>query len=227
VFDDAQRLQPDRTQSSATAGVAARHLRAREPRPPRGRQSGGRLLASEARELEARVLAGVVADLHDPRARAPSDGATIAVLFRTLNQVKAYEYALPPTQHPLLRREGAGGFFQCQEIRDVMSLLAAVADPDDALALAAVLRSAVLRARRRAAVGGLAWPEETGAAPRLRPAASGRADDFADCGERAGESSSAFAISSPGCDGLRSRRDHPPKLLEEALGRDRLRGRLA
>ena len=51
------------------------------------------------------------------------------------------------------------GFFQCQEIRDLLSLLAAVANAEDALALAAVLRSPFFGFDDDT-LARLAWPPE-------------------------------------------------------------------
>src|SRR6185503_19650221 len=49
----------------------------------------------------------------------------ITVLFRALTDVKLYEHALRRSQIPYYVVKGRG-FFQCQEIRDLLSLLAAV-----------------------------------------------------------------------------------------------------
>jgi ATP-dependent helicase/nuclease subunit A len=179
VFDESQRLRPDRAQTSSTAGVrlvtfAREHARREDAKQP--------LLVSEARELEARVLAGVVADLHD-RAVDPVRWGDIAVLFRALSQVKAYEYALRRRMIPYYVVKGRG-FFQCQEVRDVMSLLAAVADPDDAVALAAVLRSPFF-ALDDDLLWRLAWPAEAERPSLRRRFRTGA--DFSDCGERAPE----------------------------------------
>ena len=80
-------------------------------------------------------------------------------------QVKAYEYALRRRGIPYYVVKGRG-FFQCQEVRDVASLLATVARPATTrVALAAVLRSPFFARRRRHAL-----------APRLaarRPSAAG------------------------------------------------------
>src|SRR5262249_10854546 len=87
----------------------------------------------------------------------------VAVLFRSLNQVKAYEYALRRRSIPYYVVKGRG-FYQCQEVRDVAALLAAVADPYDAIALAAALRSPFFAVDadtpwRLAAVPGLDKPD--------------------------------------------------------------------
>jgi ATP-dependent helicase/nuclease subunit A len=100
-------------------------------------QRKGKVRSAEMRESEARVLAGVIEKLH-----AAEDVAygRITVLFRALSQVKVYEHALRRSRIPYYVVKGRG-FFQCQEIRDSLNLLASVGNADDALALAAVLRS--------------------------------------------------------------------------------------
>jgi ATP-dependent helicase/nuclease subunit A len=179
AFDDGQRLVADREQTSAPPAVRLVTF-AREH--ARREQAGRGLSAGEARELEARVLAGVIADLHG-RDDEPVRYGDVAVLFRTLNQVKAYEYALRRRGIPYYVVKGRG-FFQCQEVRDVMSLLGAIADPDDAGALAACLRSPLF-ALDDDLLWRLAWPADA-----RRPALARRfraAESFADCGERAAE----------------------------------------
>src|SRR5205823_3557563 len=75
---------------------------------------------------------------------------------RALDQVKAYEYALRRSAIPHYVVKGRG-FFQCQEVRDVASLLATIADARDGVALAAVLRSPFF-AIDDATLARLAWP---------------------------------------------------------------------
>jgi ATP-dependent helicase/nuclease subunit A len=121
-----------------------------------------------AREIEARVLAEVLVDLHE-RPLDPVGWGDVAVLFRTLNQVKAYEYALARRGVPYYVVKGRG-FFQCQEVRDLANLLAAIALPGDDLALAAVLRSPLFGLDddtlwRLAWPAGAGWPDLGG---RLR-----------------------------------------------------------
>jgi ATP-dependent helicase/nuclease subunit A len=112
--------------------------------------------AREAREIEARVLAEMIHDLRTRHDDAVAYG-DVAVLFRTLNQVKAYEYALARRGIPYHVVKGRG-FFQCQEVRDVVNLLGAVARPDDGIALAAVLRSPLFGIDDDT-LWRLAWPE--------------------------------------------------------------------
>jgi ATP-dependent helicase/nuclease subunit A len=131
VFDDTQRLVPDRPQTWRGPGVRLVSFVAEQEK------RGGEISTSEMRELEARTLAGVVRGLHDEHG-VPFGGIT--VLFRALTDVKLYEHALRRGDIPYYVVKGRG-FFQCQEIRDLLSLLATVANGRDALALAAVLRS--------------------------------------------------------------------------------------
>jgi ATP-dependent exoDNAse (exonuclease V) beta subunit len=94
------------------------------------------LAAAPARALEARAVAATVTELLAEGWR-PRD---VAVLLPALTQVKAYEFALRRFAIPYEIVRGRG-FYQCQEIRDLVHLLAAVVDPEDDLALAAALRS--------------------------------------------------------------------------------------
>jgi ATP-dependent helicase/nuclease subunit A len=170
VFDPEQRLVADRSAEAARPGVSLVTF-ARE----HARRS---LSAAEARELEARVLAGVIIALHERREH-PVRYGDIAVLFRALDQVKAYEYALRRSAVPHYVVKGRG-FFQCQEVRDVASLLATIADPRDGVALAAVLRSPFF-AIDDATLARLAWP-----AGAVRPALTrrfGSGESFADLDE--------------------------------------------
>ncbi len=167
VFDPGQRLVADRAQEWPRPGVRLVSLAAEHRRRA--------LKAVEARELEARVLAGVIADLHG-RVERPVRWGDVAVLFRALTQVKAYEYALRRRAIPYYVVKGRG-FFQCQEARDVLSLLAAVADPSDAVALAALLRSPFF-AIDDDTLWRLAWPDGEARARLTRRFRAG--DDFAD-----------------------------------------------
>ena len=95
------------------------------------------MLAAPARALEGRVVAATITDLLAAGRWRPGD---VAVLLPALTQVKAYEFALRRWAIPYEVVRGRG-FYQCQEVRDLMHLLSAVADPDDGVALAGVLRS--------------------------------------------------------------------------------------
>jgi ATP-dependent helicase/nuclease subunit A len=173
-WDASQRLVAQRSQESDGPGVrvvsfAAEHARRRAEHKD--------LRAAEARELEARVLAGVVARLH---AEEGVPWGHVAVLFRALTQVKAYEYALRRLEIPHYVVKGRG-FFQCQEVGDVLALCATLLDPRDEVALATLLRSPFF-AVDDDTLWRLAWPPEAerpGLARRFRRGAT-----FADLGEQ-------------------------------------------
>ncbi len=104
----------------------------------------------EARAIAARIRQAVAgqagiavrergADGAPERIRPPRHG-DIAVLFRRLTQLGPYERALRQAGIPFRLARG-GGFYQASEVRDVGELLAALSDPEDALAWAALLRS--------------------------------------------------------------------------------------
>lgn len=67
-------------------------------------------------------------------------GGDVALLFRAFTEVETYRHALVAmgVRHRVVRGRG---FFGAQEVVDLASLLALVANPHDALALTAVLRS--------------------------------------------------------------------------------------
>jgi len=164
-FDAGQRLHPRR--AAAGAAPAVRLLTFVHEHDQR------ELKAAEARELEARALAGVVERL---RAEEGIDYGDIAVLFRAFTEVKTYEGALRRREIPYYVVKGRG-FFQCQEVSDVVSLLAAVLDPQDGVALAAALRSPLF-ALDDDVLWRLAWPPGAD-----RPALARRfraGEDFAD-----------------------------------------------
>jgi ATP-dependent helicase/nuclease subunit A len=102
----------------------------------------------EARAIAARIGA-IVSGAAGLAARERADGeererrprfGDVAILFRRLTQLGPYERALREAGIPYRLARG-GGFFQAPEIRDLGELLAALFDPDDAAAWAALLRS--------------------------------------------------------------------------------------
>jgi ATP-dependent exoDNAse (exonuclease V) beta subunit len=115
---------------------------------------GGEGAAAERRAREARAIAARIAALVSGaagdvvRERRPGGGeaprraryADLAVLFRRLTQTREYERALRAAGIPYRLARG-GGFYQAPEVRDVGELLALLADPGDAAAWAALLRS--------------------------------------------------------------------------------------
>jgi ATP-dependent helicase/nuclease subunit A len=76
----------------------------------------------------------------DRKGLRPARGGDVAMLFRTFTHLEEYRQAL--IRHGIPHRVLRGrGFYGAQEVRDLASLLALLADADDALAFAAVLRS--------------------------------------------------------------------------------------
>jgi ATP-dependent helicase/nuclease subunit A len=73
------------------------------------------------------------------RARRPRHG-DVAILFRRLTRIGAYERALRAAGIPYRLARG-GGFYQAPEVRDLGELLATLFDPGDRIGWAAVLRS--------------------------------------------------------------------------------------
>ena len=64
----------------------------------------------------------------------PARGGDVAVLFQRFTQLEVYRQAL--VRHGVRHRVVRGrGFYGAQEIVDLASLLAVLADPDDALSL--------------------------------------------------------------------------------------------
>ncbi|MDC0715001.1 UvrD-helicase domain-containing protein [Stigmatella sp. ncwal1] len=107
--------------------------------------------ASEARELDADAVARRLRLMLAPGAAPcvahedgqrlrPARGGDVAILLRTFTHLEVYRQAL--IRHGVPHRVLRGrGFYGAQEVLDLASLLALLADPDDSLALAAVLRS--------------------------------------------------------------------------------------
>ncbi|ACG72572.1 UvrD/REP helicase [Anaeromyxobacter sp. K] len=139
-----------------------------------------RALVSGAAGVEVRERDGVTA-------RRPRFG-DVAILFRRLTQIAPYERALRAAGIPYRLARG-GGFYQAPEVRDLGELLAALADPSDAVAWAALLRSPAcavsdgsLVLLARAGLGRLAW---------LAPAELAAEVDRAAAGAQAGEDAAA------------------------------------
>ncbi len=70
----------------------------------------------------------------------PIRGGDVALLFRRFTQVERYRQALAAQSVPNRVVRGRG-FFAAQEVVDLASFLGVIADPSDAVSLAAVLRS--------------------------------------------------------------------------------------
>ncbi len=107
--------------------------------------------ADEARENEARLLAGAIRRAidegwtvrdEDSGEERPATFGDVAILFPTRTGQDMFEAALRSQQIPY-RVEGGRGFFARQEILDLSNLLAAIDDPADTVSLVAALRSSV------------------------------------------------------------------------------------
>jgi len=87
----------------------------------------------------------------------PARGGDVAMLFRAFSHLEVYRQAL--IRHGIPHRVLRGrGFYGAQEVLDLASLLSLLADPEDALAFAAVLRSPMV-GLSDAALFRLAGPE--------------------------------------------------------------------
>ncbi len=97
----------------------------------------------------ARLLAsGIVRDRHTG-ARRPARPGDIAILFRSRDGHQAFETALGAMGVPSYVYKGLG-FFETDEVKDVVALLRLLADPSSDLRAAAFLRSRIARISDRA-----------------------------------------------------------------------------
>ncbi len=116
--------------------------------------STDKLLIDEVREKEAEYIASrilnmveaqaegkVVRDRETKEPRAVKYG-DIALLMRTMTSVSTYEEELKREGIPYII-VGGRGYFQRQEISDLINILSVVLDPSDKRALVGVLRSSV------------------------------------------------------------------------------------
>ncbi|RMD98279.1 MAG: hypothetical protein D6812_13750, partial [Deltaproteobacteria bacterium] len=141
-FGPADRLTPHREAASAGPSVELLDLSAgdeeRETSKP----------AAERRKEEAEAIGRRILALVNGPAILPAGGGElrtprfedIALLFRRFTKVKTYEQAFRRLQIPFYAVKGSG-FFQCQEIYDILNFLKFIRHPGDAVALAGVLRS--------------------------------------------------------------------------------------
>ncbi|KMY67217.1 hypothetical protein AAU61_10045 [Desulfocarbo indianensis] len=102
-----------------------------------GAGDGERLAAEVWRRLEAKALARYLSRLLWEEKIPPGQ---IAVLFRRLTQIGVYEDALRQAGVPFYTMRGRG-FYQCQEVADLLLALETILDPQNTLALAGFLRS--------------------------------------------------------------------------------------
>ena len=137
--------QPDRRTGAGTQGVALRLVA-----PDHDDEEGEELNAPQAVRAEAEALARwltvevigretLTSRDGPPRKVEPGD---VALLFRTFTQSRDYLEAL--RRHGLSYvAEGEKHFYRRQEVIDLVNLLRCVRHPDDSVALAGVLRSAL------------------------------------------------------------------------------------
>ena len=93
--------------------------------------------AEEGRASAAQALANRLRELHQTEGFAWGD---MALLFRSSTAYAVYENALEAANIPFVTVAGRG-FYDRPEIRDLLNILAAIADPSDDLALLGLLRS--------------------------------------------------------------------------------------
>ena len=127
-------------------------LASARPRGPGGACAELLNVAGAGVDAEAEIVARRIAALLQPDApeRVFGDeeqpravrGGDIAILLRRFTNLDAFRRALLRRRIPHLVHRGRG-FHQSREVLDLLALLALVVDPDDSLALAAVLRSPV------------------------------------------------------------------------------------
>lgn len=91
----------------------------------------------------------------------------IAILCRAASAFPAYEDALEAAGTPFLTISGKG-FYDRPEVRDLLNILQALADPNDDLALAGALRSPVLGLSDSALYALAAWRDESAHQDRRR-----------------------------------------------------------
>ncbi|HET9451682.1 MAG TPA: UvrD-helicase domain-containing protein, partial [Aggregicoccus sp.] len=93
-----------------------------------------------ARRLAALLAPGAAPSVEGEQGLRPARGGDVAILFRTFTHLELYRQAL--IRHGVPHRVLRGrGFYGAQEVLDLAALLALLADPEDALAFATVLRS--------------------------------------------------------------------------------------
>ena len=107
--------------------------------PQRDAAAEARLVASQIHHW---VSTGSLS-VHDPETGAlrPAQYGDFALLFHQFTKVGAFEQAFRAVGVPYYVVGGGRGYWTQYEVRDLTNLLRALSDPEDALALAAVLRS--------------------------------------------------------------------------------------
>jgi ATP-dependent helicase/nuclease subunit A len=107
--------------------------------PQRDAAAEARLVASQIHHW---VCTGSLT-VHDPETDAlrPAQYGDFALLFHQFTKVSAFEQAFRAVGVPYYVVGGGRGYWTQYEVRDLTNLLRALSDPEDDLALAAVLRS--------------------------------------------------------------------------------------
>jgi len=107
--------------------------------PQRDAAAEARLVASQIHHW---VCTGSLT-VHDPETDAlrPAQYGDFALLFHQFTKVSAFEQAFRAVGAPYYVVGGGRGYWTQYEVRDLTNLLRALCDPEDDLALAAVLRS--------------------------------------------------------------------------------------
>jgi ATP-dependent helicase/nuclease subunit A len=107
--------------------------------PQRDAATEARLVASQIHHW---VCTGSLT-VHDPETDAlrPAQYGDFALLFHQFTKVSAFEQAFRAVGAPYYVVGGGRGYWTQYEVRDLTNLLRALCDPEDDLALAAVLRS--------------------------------------------------------------------------------------
>ena len=111
--------------------------------------AGEKTSDEDRRRVEADAVAAEVASLlrrpaivwdRDENEHRPARASDVAILLRRLTNVHLFEQALE-SRNVHCRTVAGAGFFKRQEVLDLTNLLGWLAEPDDAIALAGVLRS--------------------------------------------------------------------------------------
>lgn len=105
-----------------------------------GADEGEKIPASAWRQFEAKAIASYLDRVIRKDGVPPG---RIALIFRRLTQIGVYEDALRGAGVGFYTVRGRG-FYDCQEVADLLSAMRALLSPDDNLALAGFLRSPML-----------------------------------------------------------------------------------
>ena len=97
-------------------------------------------LGDDAEHGRAASAAALARRLHELRQSEGFEWGQMALLFRSSSTYGIYEAALERAEVPFVTIAGRG-FYDRPEIRDLLNVLTAIADPTDDLALAGLLRS--------------------------------------------------------------------------------------